>query len=69
MPLYEYKCACGKEFDYIQSIHDDKLKKCPTDFECSSKLKVKRLISKSTFIINERGTMTDTKLRKELDID
>jgi putative FmdB family regulatory protein len=69
MPLYEYKCECGKEFEYIQSINADKLKKCPIDFECNSKRSVKRLISKSTFIINERGTMTDTKLRKELDID
>ena len=69
MPLYEYKCACGKEFEYIQSINADKLKNCPTEFACSDKKGVERLISKSTFIINDKGTMTDRKLYKELDID
>lgn len=57
MPLYEYKCECGKTFDAIQGINEDKLTLCRN--LCKEPKPVKRLISKSTFIINGRGTMTD----------
>lgn len=69
MPLYEYKCECGKVFDYIQSINDDKLKSCPAKFECNPKSKVQRLIGKPMIQMNEPGSMPDRKLYKELDID
>jgi len=69
MPLYEYKCECGKVFDYIQSINDDKLKKCPTEINCNSNHKVTRLIGKPMIQMNEPGSMPDRKLYKELDID
>ena len=73
MPLYDYKCECGKVFDYIQGIHDEKLTKCPDKFECNPKHKVKRLIGSPTIISDDIGRgvkrMTDKKLYKELDID
>ncbi len=41
MPTYDYKCeACRKEFEHVQSMKDEPLKKCP---KCG-KNKVKRLI-------------------------
>jgi putative FmdB family regulatory protein len=67
MPLYEYKCECGKNFDAIQGINEDKLTLCQN--MCKEPKKVERLISKSTFIINGAGSMPDRKLYKELDID
>tara|TARA_R110000868_G_scaffold406054_2_gene686138 strand:- start:31 stop:237 length:207 start_codon:yes stop_codon:yes gene_type:complete len=67
MPLYEYKCECGKTFDAIQGINEDKLTLCRN--MCKEPKKVRRLISKSTFIINGAGSMPDRKLYKELDID
>ncbi len=31
MPTYEYRCDnCGKNFDVVQSFHDDPLTECPT---------------------------------------
>ena len=73
MPLYDYKCECGKTFEYIQSINDKKLKKCPTEFGCNPKHNVERLIGSPTIISDDigRGTkrMTDKKLYKELDIE
>ena len=47
MPTYEYECKkCGHQFETVQSIKDDRLKKCPKS-ECpdgSGKGKVERLI-------------------------
>ena len=73
MPLYEYKCECGKVFDYIQSMNDEKLKKCPTEFDCDPNHKVERLIGKPLILSDDVGRgfkrMTDKKLYKELDIE
>ena len=31
MPTYEYRCdSCEKNFDVVQSFHDDPLTSCPT---------------------------------------
>jgi putative FmdB family regulatory protein len=31
VPTYEYRCdQCGKNFDVVQSFHDDPLTNCPT---------------------------------------
>ena len=65
MPLYDYKCDCGKEFECFQQFHDKKLKQCL----CEKKGNVKRLISKPIIQVIEKGTMTDKKLYKELDIE
>ncbi|MBF0494111.1 MAG: zinc ribbon domain-containing protein [Candidatus Omnitrophica bacterium] len=48
MPTYEYKCdACGNEFEQMQGMKDEPIKKCP---KCG-KLKVKRLISSDAGIV------------------
>jgi putative FmdB family regulatory protein len=47
MPTYGYKCEeCGHDFEILQSIKDDALKKCP---ECAGP--VKRVISSGVGII------------------
>jgi putative FmdB family regulatory protein len=28
MPLYDYKCSCGKQFETLQSMNEEKLVKC-----------------------------------------
>ena len=35
MPIYEYKCSCGKQFETIQSMNDAKLVKCNKKLEGS----------------------------------
>ncbi len=48
MPTYDYQCAgCGHEFEAIQSISGDRLKKCP---KCG-KAKLQRLIGSGSGII------------------
>lgn len=48
MPTYDYECAgCGHEFEAIQSISGDRLKKCP---KCG-KMKLHRLIGAGSGII------------------
>jgi putative FmdB family regulatory protein len=74
MPIYEYKCSCGKQFDTIQRINDEKLVKCTKNIHnCDEKGKLTRLISKPMIISDDIGRgfkrMTDDKIRKELDID
>ena len=72
MPLYEYKCECGKILDQVQLMMDPKLKSCKEldlDPKCDQDKKIKRLISRSEFQIINRSTMTDRKLYKELDIE
>lgn len=56
MPVYEYQCsACNHEFEREQRISEDPIKKCP---ECG-KLKVKRLISRTSFVLKGGGWYGD----------
>ncbi|MEM7411943.1 MAG: zinc ribbon domain-containing protein [Myxococcota bacterium] len=56
MPIYEYACDnCGHEFEVEQRMSDDPVKKCPV---CEA-LKVKRLISKTSFVLKGGGWYSD----------
>ena len=69
MPIYDYKCECGKDFEHFQPFNEKKISRCL----CDSPKKVKRLFSVPTIISDDvgRGTkrMPDKKLYKELDIE
>lgn len=55
MPIYEYMCKKCGNFDIMQRITEDPLKKCPT---CGAK--VTKLISRSAFHLKGSGWyMTD----------
>ena len=74
MPIYEYKCSCGKQFETIQGMKEEKLVKCnPNIHDCKEEGKLTRLISSPMIISDDIGRgskrMTDEHLRKELDID
>jgi len=52
MPIYEYQCSeCGHEFDVIQKISEKPIRKC----EKCGRLKAKRMISKTTFVLKGTG--------------
>lgn len=55
MPIYEYRCkTCGKTFEYMQSIKDSALSKCPEnvcDSEHKGEGEVERIISKNVGLI------------------
>ena len=56
MPIYEYACEkCESEFEVEQRITDDPIKTCP---HCRSR-KVKRLISKTSFVLKGGGWYSD----------
>lgn len=56
MPIYEYACGkCEHEFEVEQRISDDPVKTCP---ECRSR-KVKRLISRTSFVLKGGGWYSD----------
>jgi putative FmdB family regulatory protein len=56
MPIYEYACGkCGREFEVEQRISDDPIKTCP---HCRSR-KVKRLISRTSFVLKGSGWYSD----------
>jgi len=56
MPVYEYMCkACDHEFERAQRISDNPLKKCPA---CGA-MKVKRLISRTSFVLKGGGWYSD----------
>ncbi len=56
MPIYEYACEkCKSEFEVEQRITDDPIKTCP---DCRSR-KVKRLISKTSFVLKGGGWYSD----------
>jgi len=56
MPVYEYQCgACEFEFEREQRISDEPIKKCP---KCG-KQKVKRLISRTSFVLKGGGWYGD----------
>jgi len=74
MPIYEYKCSCGKRFDTVQSMTEPKLTKCNKNIhDCNEDGTLTRLISKPTIISDDigRGTkkMSDKHIRKELSTD
>ncbi|GAG01428.1 unnamed protein product [marine sediment metagenome] len=56
MPIYEYACEkCEREFEVEQRITDAPVKSCPS---CKSR-KVKRLISKTSFVLKGGGWYSD----------
>lgn len=56
MPIYEYACAkCESEFEVEQRITEDPIKTCP---KCRSR-KVKRLISRTSFVLKGGGWYSD----------
>ena len=56
MPIYEYACEkCDSEFEVEQRITDDPIKSCPG---CKSR-KVKRLISRTSFVLKGGGWYSD----------
>jgi putative FmdB family regulatory protein len=56
MPIYEYACEkCESEFEVEQRITDSPIKSCP---RCKSK-KVKRLISRTSFVLKGGGWYSD----------
>ncbi len=56
MPIYEYACAkCESEFEVEQRITEDPVKTCP---KCRSR-KVKRLISRTSFLLKGSGWYSD----------
>ena len=67
MPTYDYRCLeCDKVFEHIQAMSDPDLEECLCKKE---QFLVKRMISAPQFVINDKSSMTDTKLYEELDID
>ena len=52
MPIYEYYCTnCGHEFEVMQKINDKPIRKC----EKCGKLKAKRAISRTSFVLKGSG--------------
>lgn len=56
MPVYEYACEkCQHEFEVEQRISDDPIRTCP---KCRAR-KVKRLISRTSFVLKGSGWYSD----------
>jgi len=56
MPVYEYACEkCQHEFEAEQRISDDPIRTCP---KCRAR-KVKRLISRTSFVLKGSGWYSD----------
>ncbi|MCP4603932.1 MAG: zinc ribbon domain-containing protein [Proteobacteria bacterium] len=52
MPIYEYHCnECSHEFEVMQKINDRPIRKC----EKCGRLKAKRMISQTSFILKGSG--------------
>lgn len=63
MPTYDYVCEkCGHEFEYFQSMNDEKLKDCPKE-DCDGA--VKRLLGTGAGIIFKGGGFYETDYRSE----
>ena len=74
MPVYDYKCSCGKQFEVQQRMNDEKLTQCNQDFSgCSENGKLTRLIGRPTIFSDDIGRghkrMKDNDLYKELDME
>ena len=51
MPIYEYKCSCGAQFETLQGFDDKKLVKCNKNVhDCDENGTLTRLISKPTLL-------------------
>ncbi|MBM74517.1 MAG: FmdB family transcriptional regulator [Proteobacteria bacterium] len=56
MPFYEYKCPdCGHRFEELQSFNDPPITACPM----CSKGNVKKLLSRSSFVLKGGGWYKD----------
>jgi len=56
MPVYEYACEkCKHEFEAEQRISDEPIRTCP---KCRAR-KVKRLISRTSFVLKGSGWYSD----------
>ena len=56
MPFYEYKCPdCGHRFEELQSFNDPPISVCPM----CSKENVKKLLSRSSFVLKGGGWYKD----------
>lgn len=63
MPTYDYVCEkCGHQFEYFQSMNDEKLKDCPLE-ECDGS--VKRLLGTGAGIIFKGGGFYQTDYRSD----
>ncbi len=57
MPIYEYGCGvCGHTFERLQKVSDDPVQDCP---ECDATGQVKKLISRSSFVLKGGGWYKD----------
>lgn len=57
MPIYEYGCdTCGHTFERLQKVSDAPVTECP---ECDSVGSVKKLISRSSFVLKGGGWYKD----------
>ena len=57
MPIYEYGCGdCGHQFEKLQKISDDPVTDCP---ECGVDGTVKKLVSRSSFVLKGGGWYKD----------
>ena len=63
MPTYQYECsACGHQFEQIQSMTEDRLKKCP---KCK-KMKLNRLIGSGSGIIFKGSGFYETDYKRKV---
>ena len=63
MPTYDYVCEkCGHQFEYFQSMNDEKLKDCPLE-DCDGT--VKRLLGTGAGIIFKGGGFYETDYRSD----
>jgi len=57
MPIYEYGCErCGHTFERLQKISDAPVSDCP---ECDVAGSVKKLVSRSSFVLKGGGWYKD----------
>ena len=57
MPIYEYGCQrCGHTFERLQKVSDKPVDVCPV---CDAKGDVKKLISRSSFVLKGGGWYKD----------
>ena len=64
MPIYEYLCTdtgCNNKFEVFQKIDEPKFEYCP---HCTNK-SLKKLISKSSFVLKGGGWYKSTPQPKE----
>lgn len=57
MPIYEYGCGtCGHTFERLQKVSDQPVKDCP---ECGVEGAVKKLVSRTSFVLKGGGWYKD----------